>query len=128
MFYYLIRKKDSVALRIAQLERLLKDGSGRPLGANFDIVFGSCVEIPPRPPNTKKNFTLHFLPFVIKKKDSVALRSAQLARLLKVRREGLRAQPSPWSITYVMRGNLCLAHRPAPRRTPAGPSPGHGSG
>ena len=27
-----------------------------------------------------------------------------------------------------MRGNLCLAHRPAPRRTPAGPSPGHGSG
>ena len=42
--------------------------------------------------------------------------------------EGLRAQPSPQSITYIMRGNLCLAHRPAPHRTPAGPSPGHGSG
>ena len=42
--------------------------------------------------------------------------------------EGPRARPSPRSITYVMRGNLCLAHRPAPRRTPAGPSPGHGSG
>ena len=42
--------------------------------------------------------------------------------------EGPRARPSPQSITYVMRGNLCLAHRPAPRRTPAGPSPGHGSG
>ena len=41
--------------------------------------------------------------------------------------EGPRARPSPRSITYVMRGNLCLAHRPAPRRTPAGPSPGHGS-
>ena len=59
MFYYLIRKKDSVALRIAQLERLLRDGSGRPLGANFDIVFGSCVEIPPGR-QIKKNFTLHF--------------------------------------------------------------------
>ena len=42
--------------------------------------------------------------------------------------EGPRAQPSPQSITYVMRGNLCLAHRPALCRTPAGPSPGHGSG
>ena len=42
--------------------------------------------------------------------------------------EGPRAQPSPRSITYVMRGNLCLSHRPAPRRPPAGPSPGHSSG
>ena len=42
--------------------------------------------------------------------------------------EGPRARPSPRSITYVMRGNLCLAHRPAPRRTPAEPSSSHGRG
>ena len=42
--------------------------------------------------------------------------------------EGPRARPSPRSITYVMRGNLCLAHPPAPRRTPAEPSSSHGRG
>ena len=35
--------------------------------------------------------------------------------------EGPRAQPSPWSITYVMRGNLCLSLL----RKDRGPSPVH---
>jgi len=59
---------------------------------------------------------------IVQLRASPKMTSYLALSLLVAFAEGPRARPSPWSITYVRRGNLCLSLL----RKDRGPSPVHG--